>query len=561
MGLLTSEIAAQETAPLNVENIIEEALEAFNVPGVAVGIVADGKVVLAKGYGFRNVEAELPVTENTLFAIGSCTKAFTAFLLAQLVEEGKLSWDDPVIQHIPEFRLSDPYITHQLTIRDLAAHRAGLPRHDLLWLNKHFTRSELFRVLPHLDFASGLREKFQYNNLLYTVAGIVVERVTGQTWEEALNARILTPLEMLNSTTTKTEGDFSLPYATVEGVVKAIQFRDLHAVAPAGAINSSASDMVKWIQMQLAEGTPLLGKESLKETHTIQMPCPVAAPNEEVYHFGYGLGWVTGNYRGRYYLHHGGGIDGYISQVSLLPNEKIGVVVLSNGSSGGGFAVATITNTIIDHLLGENGVDWLQKWKTQQEQIEKITPEAGEAEGTPSHPLEEYAGSYHHPAYGTVRVSLEGGRLTAYYGEISIPLKSKCYDIFTGKTNQEILSNYGSIAFSFASNTSGEICELSIPFEVKPVLFKRKAESALFSKDYLKQFEGVYGEAPFASEVLLKGDKLMMVSAGVEFELIPEKKMKFSLKGYPGHTVEFGVEQMIYTHPLAGQMIFKRNSS
>lgn len=578
----TIEKIAPVTNALNdIDAIVNEALDVFNVPGVAIGIVVDGKVVLSKGYGYRNLDQSLPTTENTLFAIGSCTKAFTTFMLGQLVDEGKINWDDPVITYIPEFRLMDQYTTHHITIRDLVAHRSGMARHDLLWFNSEFTRSDVIKSLQYLEPACKLREKFQYNNLMYTVAGILIEKVTGQTWEEALSSRIFTPLAMLNSNDSEKESqkseDFSLPYAEIAGAIKAIPFRSIHSVAPAGAINSSVSDMLKWVQLQLSDGTLLdkqfIRKETLQEMHTIQMPMAASTPDEEVYHFGYGLGWCTGIYRGHYYLHHGGGIDGFISQVSLLPQEKIGVVVLSNSSSDGAFAVSVITNTIIDKLLEKTDVDWMEKSKNQREQFKKAQQQEivanNELTSTPAHKLEDYVGYYEHPAYGIVQVKLENDRLFATYGEMVIPLSHKCYDIFNGKVLEELLGDKSMISFSFSNNTSGDICELFIPLDqsVKPIGFKRKADNDLFSVDYLKQFEGVFGENPLLYGVSLIGNKLVVVSIGQgghEIELIPEKRLKFGLKGLPGHSIQFAldnegkVSELLFIHPL-GSLNFKIN--
>jgi len=560
----------------DLDSIVNNALEAFNVPGLAVGVVVDGKIVLSKGYGYRNLDQSLPVTENTLFAIGSCTKAFTSFMLGQLVDEGKINWDDPVITYIPEFRLMDQYATHHITIRDLVAHRSGLARHDLLWFNPEFTRSDVIRSLQHLEPACILREKFQYNNLMYTVAGILVEKITGQTWEEALSSRILTPLTMLNSNASFKESqkgeNYSLPYAEVAGEIKAIPFRSLTSVAPAGAINSSVSDMLNWIQLQLSDGTFLdkrfIHKQTLQEMHTIQMPMGALALDEEAYGFGYGLGWCTGIYRGNYYLNHGGGIDGFISQVSLLPQQKIGVVVLSNSSSDGSYIVSSLTNTIIDKLLEKTDVDWIEKSKNMREQVKKVQQDAPVEvlNSTPTHKLEDYVGYYEHPAYGIVQVKLEDNRLNASYGDMLISLNHKCYDIFNGKTDQALFGDKSTISFSFSNNTSGDICELLIPLDqsVKPIVFKKKADSDLFSIDYLKQFEGKFGDDPLSVEVSLKGNKLVLISPSEETELVPDKKQKFGLKDLPGHSVQFvlddnsKVSELLFIYPL-GSLNFKIN--
>jgi CubicO group peptidase (beta-lactamase class C family) len=544
--------AAVQTATIctaDVDQIVNEALDAFPVPGVAIGITVNGDVILAKGYGFRNLEQTLPVTEHTLFAIGSCSKAFTTLMLGQLVDEGKISWDDTVISHIPEFRLMNEYATHHTTIRDLVAHRTGLARHDLLWFNPAFTRSDLIRCLPYLEPACQLREKFHYNNLMYTVAGLVIERVTGQTWEEALSSRIFTPLAMLESNDSvkksQKSDNFSLPYMQVDGENRPVPFRDLTAAAPAGAINSTVSDMLKWIQLQLACDPKAVCKDTLQEMHTIQMPMVASAtPEDEVYNFGYGLGWCVGFYRGNYYLHHGGGVDGFISQVSLLPQQKIGVVVLTNSSSDGMFAVSSITNGIIDRLLGKADVDWIEKSKIQREQIKQALKEPSEENGTNAsliRPLDDYVGYYEHPAYGSIQVKQEGDRLAACYGEVTIALSHKCYDIFNGKILEPLFGDQNRMKVAFSDDSSGEICELSVPLEmaVKPIVFQKKADPELFTATYLQQFVGKFGEDPLVIEVILKGGKAFFMQNGSESELIPVKKDKFSLKGLPGYYLEF----------------------
>lgn len=547
------------TDPLqDLDVIVSRALDTFKVPGVAIGIVVDGKVILAKGYGYRNVDLHLPVTENTLFAIGSCTKAFTAFMLGQLVDEGKITWDDPVVKHIPEFRLMDQYATPQITIRDLLAHRSGLARHDMLWTNPAFTRSDVIKSLPYLEPACALRETFQYNNLMYTVAGLVIEKVTGQTWEEAVSSRILTPLAMVNSTDSVKKSqqceDFSMPYEEVDGEVTAIPFRDLHSVAPAGAINSSASDMVKWIQLQLSEGT-LLGmhyicKDTLQEIHTIQMHKMKEDPDEGIYGFGYGLGWLTGIYRGHYWIHHGGGIDGFISEVSLLPNEKIGVVVLTNSSSGGSYAVSSISHSILDRLLGKTNVDWIEK--TKNEHAENDTAQGEDSvednnlNSSPSHTLDSYIGSYEHPAYGVVQVKLEKNQLIATYGEITLPLRHKCYDVFTGSLRH--FGEKSTVNFLFSNDTSGDICEVQLPLEkkLKPIVFKRRADSDLLSREYLQQFVGMFGTDSKQIEVSLRGNSLFILcpEMGLKNALVPDREFKFKLKEIPEYSVRFVLDHV-----------------
>lgn len=251
-----------------LDAMVNKALELFRVPGVAVGIIIDGKVVLTKGYGFRDQSNGLPVTENTLFAIGSCTKAFTTHVLGQLADEGKISWDDPAIKYLPEFRLKDEYATCHITIRDLVTHQSGLPRHDLLWYNSALSRNDLLPRLQYLDSSTDLRGKFQYNNLMYVMAGLVIERITGQTWEEAVQSRVFAPLGMDRSNfsvlDSQKSDDFSLPYREKNGSVQSIPFNNITTAGPAGSINSSVADMTKWVALQLSDGS-FEGRQFLKK--------------------------------------------------------------------------------------------------------------------------------------------------------------------------------------------------------------------------------------------------------------------------------------------------------
>jgi len=327
-------------SPVDIDIVVEEALEKYQVPGAAVGVIVDGHVVLAKGYGLRNVEQNLPATENTLFAIGSCTKAFTTFVLGTLVDEGRISWDDPVKKHIPEFSLWDLHATEKITIRDLITHQSGLSHHDDLWYNWNLSREEILHQLQYLEPEYDLGEKFCYNNLMYCVAGIVIERVTGQSWEENVQKRIFTPLGMNHSgflgQTSLQREDISLPYCDREGKIVQVPFLDLTNVGPAGSIHSNLDDMLVWIQTQFFENR-LIRSETLQEIQTLQIS-------------NYGLGWFVDTYEGHKYLSHSGSIDGFSSRVSFFPKEKVGVVVLTNNSESGADFVSSVTNQLFEKI-------------------------------------------------------------------------------------------------------------------------------------------------------------------------------------------------------------------
>jgi len=463
-----------------IDSVVENVLDTFKVPGVAVGIIVDGKILMARGYGYRDLDQKLPVTENTLFGIGSCTKAFTAFILGQLVEEGKIKWDDPVVKYIPELSLMDTYATSSLTIRDIIAHRSGLPRHDFIWFTSQFTKNDVVKALKHLEPSRPLREKFEYNNLMYAVAGLIIEKITGQSWEEVVTARIFLPIGMTNSNSSDKEAqessNYSMPYDALEGKTRVVPFQHLDAIAPAVSIYSNVSDMLKWLQLHLSEGK-LVKKETLEELHTLQMPLPVGAfPHKKIYEFGYGLGWFTGMYRGNYYLNHKGQIDGFISQISLLPEKQIGVIVLTNSSACGSSIVTSITHTIIDKLLEVEEDDWIEKskkhrWVSSQAKRDEIP-----IKRLSSLELSQYIGLYEHDAYGTIEILLENDQLRAKRNEIFFSLYPLQESKFLGVFDKIFFGEKCLKEFMFFKDEQGTISTLEIPLEesVRPTVFKKK---------------------------------------------------------------------------------------
>ena len=539
-----------------IDAVVNQALERFQVPGAAIGIVFDGKVVLTKGYGMRDQKRALPVTENTIFAIGSCTKGFTSFVLGQLVDEGVICWDDPVIKYIPEFRLKSLHTTKHITIRDLACHRSGYPRHEFLWLfNQNLTRADFVNRLQFLDPAYDLRERFEYSNVMYAVLGHLIEKVTGQTWEDAIKTRIFIPVGMDHSNLSVLDSqmspDFSLPYTEKDGVIHTLAFRNIFYMGPAGAINASVSDMAKWIQMQLSDGffsgTSVIKKETLQQMHTLQSASP-QYPNDTTYSLGYGLGWGIGMHKGHYLVRHGGGIDGFISEVSLLLQDKIGIVVLSNSSEGGAHLIYSVSNTLCDMLLGTQKENWIDKaneerslmqaavQKKQNEQT-KQHEEIKQHETMPSHPLKDYAGTYEHSGYGTINILVDNKHLKAAYGNVSMPMKHRYYDIFTGSVNDLVFDETWN--FSFVTDSTGAIRELHIPFEpsIAPIVFKRKTDCYLLEPAYLKQFEGTFNANDLSLKIYMRGQRLFGQIESLpepEFELLPKMPLFFFIKGTQG---------------------------
>lgn len=464
-----------------LDYLANEALRQFEVPGAAVGVIVDGQVVLSKGYGLRNVELGLPVTETTQFPIASCTKAFTALLVESLVQEGKLTLDDPVKKYIPEWALLD-----QMTIRDLLAHRTGMPRHDAIWIFNNHSRNHVLELYRHLTPEHALGAEFQYNNFMYSVIGIIVERLTGQSWEKALQERILSPLSMHSANASIDElqesDNHSLPYAEINGSLQCLPFQSPYVVSPGGGINASMTDMLKWVSFQL----------DLKEKHAMQIPFPsppasiVSKPSidNEMKMEGYGLGWYLGKFRGHEWIFHGGCLSGFFSDVTFLPKKGIGVVILTNSSSDGTHIIQIIRNHILDELLGVPSVDRINPLLAMREKSKRSLHESIEQFATLSQKplapeiLTKYTGSYHHPAYGNLQVTLESNHLKATYGTMVTPLYQRSDHVFAGKA--DLLATYGInpvTDFTFFADDSGQIVTIQVPFEgfrsAKPIPFQR----------------------------------------------------------------------------------------
>ncbi len=549
-------------APLSEPNIngldafIERIMKDWKVPGLAVAIVKDGKIAYAKGFGYRDVKKSFPVTPDTLFAIGSCSKAFTAAALGILVDEGKLEWDKPVREYMPDFRLQDEYATQQLRPRDLVTHQSGLPRHDLVWYGSPLTRNELYERLRYLEPSKPLFSKFQYNNLMYMTAGVLVERISGQSWEEFVKNRILKPLEMKSSNFSVNDSqktaDFALPYREVKEVLKEIPFRNIDAIGPAGSINSSVNEMANWLMLQLAKGKfkdqQIISERSLRETHSPQIIAGINPQYDELSFAAYAMGWSTSQYRGHPVLGHSGGIDGFITQVRLLPKANVGFVILTNSESNAG---ALVAYNIMDRLLGLSEVDWnqrakddLAKAKAAQEKAKTAGDPNRKLNTQPSHHLKDYVGQFTHPAYGELTVSLIGEQLRFDLHGLQAPLKHYHYDVFEAGTEPDSVGSEASLEgtkIAFSLNKSGEIISVALPLEpsVKDIVFTRKA--AALSKVALNKFIGEYELEQTVVKFFLRGDNTLMASVPgqPEYELVAKQDNLFSIKGLDGFTVEF----------------------
>ena len=406
-----------------------EALEDWPVPGFSVAIVKDGEVVLEKGYGVREAGGSKPADEHTLYAIASNSKAFTVAALARLVDEGRLSWDDRVVDHLPWFRLYDEYVTREMRIRDLLSHRSGLGTFsgDLLWYGTDYTAREVVERARHLPAAYSFRAGYGYSNLMFIAAGEVLRALGGADWHEAIPERFFEPLGMKRSvvrtSALEKRDNVATPHKNVRGEVMPLDWYAWDAMGAAGGIISSVHDMGLWIRAQLAggawNGVRLFSEDAQREMWTVHNPRAVTRGSERTYpstHFrGYGLGWSLHDYLGRKVVGHGGGYDGMFSQVVMVPEEGLGVVVLTNAMTG---IAGALTNRVLDAFLGGEPRDWsaegLESWRESREGFharqDRILEER--VEGTaPSLAPDGYAGRYGGPMYGDATISVEDGAL------------------------------------------------------------------------------------------------------------------------------------------------------
>jgi CubicO group peptidase (beta-lactamase class C family) len=433
LGLLASvPITRGQSLPEGLDQTVEGIRNEWSVVGLAVSVVKDGKLVYAKGFGERVLGSGEPVDENTLFAIGSNTKAFTAAGIGILVDEKKMGWDDRVTQHLPWFELYDPWVTREITVRDLLSHRSGLGRRgDANWYATDFDREEIVRRVRFLEPDSSFRSQAGYQNTMFLTAGEVTEAVAGVSWDEWMKSRILSPLGMTRSRTSVRElsgmDNVAEPHQCLDGEVVPVPHRNIDNVAPAGSILSSVSDMSRWMLLMLNEGEldgkRILSKETVAEVWSPNVIYPMSPESKALYpstHFStYGLGWGLRDYRGRFVATHTGGIDGMLSQILVVPEEELGIVVLTNTSPSGSFAHAAITFHVLDAFLGASGeTDWKASFLALGKKMDELQKEAerkveaGRVKGTsPSLPLEGYAGKYENDMYGTVGLGVEEGHL------------------------------------------------------------------------------------------------------------------------------------------------------
>lgn len=455
----------------------------WDVPGVAVGVVAGDDVVFAGGAGTRRLGHDLPVSADTTFAICSCTKAFTTAVLSMLAEEGALRWERPVRDVWPEFELFDRVVGDRLTARDLVTHRCGLPRHDYVWYGSSATREQLIEALQHLEPTADLRTTFQYQNLAYMAAGALAGRLAGCSWEELVQQRILDRLSMsatsLDLAGLREAENTTRPHESRRGAMREVPYRLLDAVAPAGSINSTVNDMTRWMRLHLGqgrfEGSRLFSVASARDMLRPHMSMGDGGDEAEFQLMSYGLGWTVFAYRGHRVATHSGGIDGYRCRTSLLTDDGIGTVVLTNGDTELPHA---LTWELFDTVLGLEPASWTRRIKAQARREDALSrrkrrrQRASRQKGTrASRPIKAYVGEYHHPGYGRLTIQRKSRRWVATLNDIVGHLVHFHYDIFEFHSPRWTTP----YLLSFATGDDGGVPSLSVPLEdgVADIAFAR----------------------------------------------------------------------------------------
>ncbi len=558
-----AQVAAQKAPLTGFDAYVTKAMQDWKVPGLAIAIVKNDSVVFAKGYGTRTMGTQQPVDEHTLFAIGSSSKAFTATLIATLVDEGKMRWDDAATLHLPALELYDPYVSRELTIRDLLSHKSGLARGDLMWYATDYSRDEILRRIRFLRPAWSMRARLGYQNIMYLAAGEAAAKTLGKPWDDGIRERIFTPLGMTESNTSTRalagRDNVATPHTEVEDTLRIVPWKNIDNIAPAGSINSSVHDMAKWVRLQLNEGKvagkSVVSASALNETQSPTTVSPISADNRQINPFthvsSYGMGWWIQDYRGRELRHHGGNIDGMSALVAFLPEEKLGLVVLTNAN---GSPMPTIAiYRAVDAFLAQPPRDWsaeFLKVRTKQRSMAKETEDkrlAQRAAGTkPSLALDKYAGVYADSMYGDANVKLENGKLRLTYGiSFDGELEHWHFDTFRATWKNRAM---GRAMVTFALDADGKVknvdAEGLATFARKPEAPDTTRRVVLTASDAGKLTGSFVSQTPALTidVAWVDGNLKLTVPGQPVYTLLADSPTRFRLTGPPGMPAGFFVE-------------------
>ena len=517
--------------PAALDAYIESVMAEWRVPGLAVAIVKDDEIIYSKGFGKRDLANNLPVTEHTLFATASTSKAFTSFGVGLLVDEGKLDWDRPLRRDVPGFEMVNDTLTSQLNLRDMLSHRTGLPRHDRLWYaNTDITPGELMARLRYLPVSAPIRAKWQYNNLMYVTAGHAIAVKADQTWENFTRQRILDPLGMTRTNFSVAEmaadPDHAIAYKEdSDRQTIAISTRPVGSIGPAGAINSSVSDYAQWMRVLLNDGK--LGDEHvISDNQLSQIFSGVikVGSDPEFSDFTptfYGLGWFTDSYRGMQRVQHGGNLDGFSAHVTLFPEEKVGSVIFVNKEASP--LPGYLSLDIQDRIMALDPRDWSRNMLQRRNIAETAIDEAKERKdelrvlGTqPAHPIASYAGIYEDKGYGKLTIIEQDGRLLATYNSSEMHLDHWHFDQFNSVPLRAEDASFEDMRFNFLTGRRGVVDQVQIEMDALAGLttFRKKADPRLTAQDYLARLVGDYAFMDRTIVVAMAGESLQLTIEG-----------------------------------------------
>ncbi|MCA6075328.1 serine hydrolase [Fulvivirga sedimenti] len=561
-----------------IEKELNELLGNWKAPGFAVAVVEGNEVIYSNGFGQRDIEKGLPVTANTLFAIGSCSKSFTSALLGILRSETELTFDDPPGKYIDGLKFYNNEMNDQITIRDLMCHRTGLPRHDYSWY--FFPTDNRDSLMARIEFQEptfGVREQWQYNNFMFLAQGVIAEEVTGKSWEDNIRERFFKPLGMNTAAVDIKEMTSRADYATGyelknDEVIRSMDYYEIRGMAPAGSINSSVNEMTAWLKVWI-NGGKFNGKEIIpadyaQEAMSSQMVVTAGLPSAELpdaFLANYGYGWFLSSYRGHYRVEHGGNIDGFSASTSFFPSDSLGIVVLTN--QNGSPIPGIVRNLVADRMLGLNKINWSDRLKKQrdeqiaaQQETVKSTSSNRKENTQLSHPITDYTGSFENPAAGKIRVTFRNDSLFANSNDASLWLEHYHYDVF----EPHFINKYGVDTTSsllrvvYQTDASGDISGFTLNIEptLDPILFKRAIEAVDITEGELQKYTGEYELGGMVARFFTKDDELhLIVPNQPEYTLIPTGDDSFAIKGLDGFKVKFTandsgkITEAVFTQP------------
>ena len=565
-----------------LDDYVAHLLETWNAPGLGIGIVVKDRLAFAKGYGYRDFGKRIPYTPTTTQPIGSNTKLFTAVAAGLLVHEGKLDWDTPIRSYVPAIRFASDELDRAVTMRDMLSHRTGISRHDGIWYQSNLTQKDLVDRLRYLEPSAPLRTTFLYNNIMYASAGYAVEAVSGKPWSTFVGERLLRLLDM--TCTTFTIADMlgtpepAVPYTESRDgseLTRVPYSDDGGGVAPAGGMNSSVVDMSHWVIALLNggvyNGTQVIPRDVIRET----LAPSIALPNTDLETRGwtemlgtaYGMGRYTGSYRGHFVAYHGGDIRGFHSQVSLMPRDSIGVIVMVIGDHAAPL-YNIVTWNIYERLLGLSLTPWSERFKairvTEKQALAAARARAlhaSAAAGKPSHALADYVGEFQDSAYGVLRISQADRSLQFDFHRIHLPLSRVRYDRFDTPDDEQD----GRWTVNFLTGVNGDVDRAEMPIDGGVVVFRRRIPAALANVDTLRRFVGTYGSSSGTSiDVVLRGDSSLAIkdSRGHFQRLVPVQPNRFRVGELPDVLLEFsalaGRATAIRASDPAGELTFHR---